>query len=29
MRDYYEDLWERLPADLSVPDLRLRRDFLS
>lgn len=29
IRDYYEDLWERLPADLSVPDLRLRRDFLS
>jgi ubiquinone/menaquinone biosynthesis C-methylase UbiE len=29
MRDYYEDLWERLPADLSVPDLRRRRDLLN
>ena len=29
MRDYYEDLWERLPADLSLPDLPRRSDFLS
>ncbi len=28
MQDYYEELWERLPAELSVPDLALRRDFL-
>ncbi|HEY5317313.1 MAG TPA: methyltransferase domain-containing protein [Solirubrobacteraceae bacterium] len=28
MKDYFEDLWERLPADLDPPDLELRRDFL-
>lgn len=27
MRDYYEELWERLPEDLSPPDLELRRRF--
>src|SRR5438309_1846224 len=24
MRDYYEDLWERLPDQLEAPDLELR-----
>jgi SAM-dependent methyltransferase len=28
MRDYYEDLWERLPAELHPPDLRLRTELL-
>jgi len=28
LKDYFEDLWERLPADLEPPDLALRRDFL-
>ncbi len=28
MRDYYEDLWERLPAELDPPDWELRRAFL-
>jgi SAM-dependent methyltransferase len=28
MREYYEELWERLPADLEPPDLELRRGFL-
>jgi ubiquinone/menaquinone biosynthesis C-methylase UbiE len=27
MRDYYEELWERLPDDLQPPDLELRRRF--
>ncbi len=27
MRDYYEELWERLPDDLEPPDLELRRSF--
>lgn len=27
MRDYYEELWERLPEDLRPPDLELRRRF--
>ncbi len=27
MKDYYEDLWERLPEDLRPPDLELRRSF--
>ncbi|MGA9858841.1 MAG: class I SAM-dependent methyltransferase [Solirubrobacteraceae bacterium] len=27
MRDYYEQLWERLPDDLHPPDLALRRGF--
>ena len=27
MRDYYEELWERLPGDLHPPDLELRRSF--
>ncbi|MGP0047828.1 MAG: class I SAM-dependent methyltransferase [Solirubrobacteraceae bacterium] len=27
MRDYYEELWERLPEDLHPPDLELRRTF--
>ena len=28
VRDYYEELWERLPADLSPPDFERRRAFL-
>ncbi len=28
MRDYYEELWERLPETLTPPDLELRRRFL-
>ena len=28
MKDYFEDLWERLPGDLEPPELALRRDFL-
>jgi 2-polyprenyl-6-hydroxyphenyl methylase/3-demethylubiquinone-9 3-methyltransferase len=28
MKDYYEDLWSRLPADLDPPDWELRRRFL-
>lgn len=28
MRDYYEALWERLPAETHSPDLALRRGFL-
>jgi ubiquinone/menaquinone biosynthesis C-methylase UbiE len=28
VKDYYEDLWERLPAELSPPDFALRRGFL-
>lgn len=28
MRDYFEDLWERLPAELSPPDFEVRRSFL-
>jgi ubiquinone/menaquinone biosynthesis C-methylase UbiE len=28
MREYYEELWERLPAGLEPPDLELRRGFL-
>jgi SAM-dependent methyltransferase len=28
MKDYYEDLWERLPAQLEPPDWALRRAFL-
>ncbi len=28
MRDYYEALWERLPAETHPPDLALRRGFL-
>ena len=28
MRDYYEELWERLPESLRYPDLRVRLDFL-
>jgi ubiquinone/menaquinone biosynthesis C-methylase UbiE len=27
MRDYYEELWERLPDDLEPPDVELRRRF--
>ncbi len=27
MKEYYEDLWERLPGDLHPPDLELRRAF--
>jgi ubiquinone/menaquinone biosynthesis C-methylase UbiE len=27
VRDYYEELWERLPEDLEAPDLALRRAF--
>ncbi len=27
MRDYYEELWERLPEELEPPDLALRADF--
>ncbi len=28
LKDYFEDMWERLPDDLEPPDLALRRDFL-
>jgi SAM-dependent methyltransferase len=28
MRDYYEQVWERLPGQLEPPDLELRRSFL-
>jgi ubiquinone/menaquinone biosynthesis C-methylase UbiE len=28
LRDYFEDVWEGLPAELEPPDLALRRDFL-
>jgi SAM-dependent methyltransferase len=28
MKDYYEELWERLPDDLQPPDFELRRDYL-
>lgn len=28
MRDYYEELWQRLPDQLSPPDWELRRGFL-
>jgi ubiquinone/menaquinone biosynthesis C-methylase UbiE len=28
VQDYYDDLWERLPADLTPPDFELRRRFL-
>jgi SAM-dependent methyltransferase len=28
LKDYFEDLWDRLPDDLEPPDLALRRDFL-
>jgi SAM-dependent methyltransferase len=28
VKDYYEDLWQRLPADLVLPDLDRRRRFL-
>lgn len=28
MRDYYEELWERLPVETHPPDLTLRRGFL-
>jgi SAM-dependent methyltransferase len=28
MRDYYEDLWQRLPRELTPPDWELRRRFL-
>jgi SAM-dependent methyltransferase len=28
VKDYYEDLWRRLPADLAPPDWDLRRSFL-
>lgn len=28
MRDFYEQLWEHLPAELDPPDLELRRRFL-
>jgi SAM-dependent methyltransferase len=28
MKDYYEHLWERLPAELEPPDWELRRAFL-
>ena len=27
MQEYYDDLWERLPEDLTPPDLALRRRF--
>lgn len=29
MRDYYEDLWQALPRDLTPPDWALRRRFLT
>jgi len=28
VKDYYEDLWERLPDELSPPDLAVRRAYL-
>jgi SAM-dependent methyltransferase len=28
VRDYYEDLWERLPTELAPPDFARRREFL-
>jgi ubiquinone/menaquinone biosynthesis C-methylase UbiE len=28
MREYYEDLWQRLPAELEPPDLNLRLEHL-
>ncbi len=28
IKDYYEELWERLPDELSPPDFELRRAFL-
>jgi ubiquinone/menaquinone biosynthesis C-methylase UbiE len=28
LKDYYEDLWERLPEGLAPPDAALRREFL-
>lgn len=28
VRDYYEELWQRLPRQLEPPDFELRRDFL-
>lgn len=28
MRDYYEELWQRLPSRLTPPDLQLRKAFL-
>jgi SAM-dependent methyltransferase len=28
VRDYYEELWQRLPAELAPPDWELRRAFL-
>jgi SAM-dependent methyltransferase len=28
VRDYYEELWERLPAELDPPDFETRRDWL-
>ncbi len=28
VKDYYEDLWERLPEDLAASDLEVRRRFL-
>lgn len=28
MRDYYEELWQRLPADVRPPDWEIRRRFL-
>jgi SAM-dependent methyltransferase len=28
MKDYYEDLWSRLPGELQPPDWELRREFL-
>ncbi len=28
VREYYEELWERLPAELEPPDFILRRDFM-
>jgi ubiquinone/menaquinone biosynthesis C-methylase UbiE len=28
VKDYYEELWQRLPDELAAPDLELRRGFL-
>ena len=28
MREYYEELWERLPEELHAPDLELRARFM-
>ena len=29
MQEYYEELWQRLPDELDVPDFELRCEFLT